>query len=133
MSIPRFLINICHSDYTMRTYLDLGVPADKLACVHNGFEPQRLQAAVSIDAAKQAIGVPADRKTVVYTGRINHKKGLNLVVEAAKRLPDVLFILVGSRGEGPIEKLAAAVGNVRIVPGSPRKRSRATSSRRTSC
>jgi glycosyltransferase involved in cell wall biosynthesis len=115
----RFLINICHSDYTRGKYLDLGIPGDKLLCVHNGFEPRRLQAAVPVDVAKAKIGVDASQKTVVYTGRVNHKKGLHLVVEAAKKLPDLLFILVGSYGDGPIEAMARGIANVRIVPFQP--------------
>ena len=112
----RFLINICHSDYTRAKYHTLGIPADKLRCVHNGFEPQRLRTPVPIETAKLAIGLPTGAKTVVYTGRINHKKGLHLVVEAARRLPAVHFILVGSNGEGPIEDLAKSIPNIRIVP-----------------
>lgn len=112
----RFVVNICHSDYTRNKYLDLGIPRDKLHCVHNGFEPERLQAAIPLEAAKAQIGVASDKKTVVYTGRINHKKGLNLVIEAARRLPDLQFILVGSSGHGPIEAVARNVANVRIVP-----------------
>lgn len=115
----RFLVNICHSDYTRRKYLELGIPRDKLRCIRNGFEPQRLQASIPIGAAKRKIGVATDRKTLVYTGRINHKKGLNLVIEAAKRLPDILFILVGSDGEGPIETIAKTVANIRVVPWQP--------------
>lgn len=115
----RFLINICHSDYTRKKYLELGIPEDKLRCIRNGFEPQRLQAPVSIEVAKERIGVAVDKKTVIYTGRINHKKGLHLVIEAAKKLPDLLFILVGSYGEGPIETMARAVANIRIVPWQP--------------
>ena len=115
----RFLINICHSDYTRRKYLQLGVPEDKLRRVWNGFEPRRLQSSLSLDAAKQRIGVAADRKTVVYTGRINHKKGLDLVVEAARALPDILFVLVGSCGDGPIETMAGTVPNIRLVPWQP--------------
>jgi glycosyltransferase involved in cell wall biosynthesis len=115
----RFLINICHSEYTRQKYLELGIPGDKLHCVRNGFEPQRLQALVPTEVAKASLGVAADRKTIVYTGRVNHKKGLHLVIEAAKRLPDLLFILVGSNGDGPIEALARPVPNVRIVPWQP--------------
>jgi glycosyltransferase involved in cell wall biosynthesis len=116
VSNRRFLINICHSDYTKGKYLELGIPEDKLQCVRNGFEPRHLQAPVPLDAAKREIGVPVDRKTVVYTGRINHKKGLHLVVEAAKKLSDLLFILVGSYGRGPIEEMASGIPNIRIVP-----------------
>ncbi len=111
----RFLINICHSDYTRKKYLSLGVPESKLRCVHNGYEPQRLVTPLPVEAAKRAIGVLDGRRTVVYTGRLNHKKGLALVIEAARRLPDLVFILVGSYGEGPIETMASPVANVRIV------------------
>jgi glycosyltransferase involved in cell wall biosynthesis len=111
----RLLANICHSEYTRRKYLELGVPAEKLFCVHNGFEPDRFAAPIPAVSAKAALGIPATQKTAVYTGRINHKKGLGLVLEAAKALPDILFILVGSYGEGGIEKQASGLTNVRIV------------------
>jgi glycosyltransferase involved in cell wall biosynthesis len=118
----RLLVNICHSEYTRAKYLALGIPDEKLRCVHNGFEPRRLQTPVSIDEAKRRIGVAPEQKTVVYTGRINRKKGLELAVEAAKRLPDILFLLVGSYGDGPIEALAAGVDNVRIISWQPPER-----------
>jgi glycosyltransferase involved in cell wall biosynthesis len=118
----RFLVNICHSDYTRGKYLDLGIPGDKLRCVHNGFEPSRLENRVPIEEAKRNIEIPVDRKTVVYTGRVNHKKGLDLVIAAAKWLPEIQFVLVGSKGDGPIEALAKDVPNVRIVPFQPPER-----------
>jgi glycosyltransferase involved in cell wall biosynthesis len=112
----RFLANISHSEYTRGKYLELQIPAEKLHCVHNGFDPQRLGARIPPEEAKRQIGIEGGTKTVVYTGRINHKKGLELVIEAAKRLPDHLFILVGASGHGTIEALAKGTGNVRIVP-----------------
>lgn len=113
---PRFLGSICHSDYTRQKYIELGVPAEKLRCIHNGFEPKRFQAPMPLAEAKRRIGLPPDAKTVIYTGRVNHKKGLDLVVEAAKRLPHLTFLFVGSYGEGPIEALARDVPNIIIVP-----------------
>jgi glycosyltransferase involved in cell wall biosynthesis len=112
----RFLANLSHSEYTRNKYLEIGLPADKLHCVRNGFDPKRLGAPVPLEVAKRRIGVDADQKTVVYTGRVNHKKGLELAIEAAKRLPDHLFVLVGSHGDGAIEAMARGVANVRIVP-----------------
>jgi glycosyltransferase involved in cell wall biosynthesis len=112
----RFLASISHSEYTRGKYLQLGVPAEKLFCVHNGFDPQRLGSHISQELAKQAIGIAGDTRTVVYTGRINHKKGLDLAIEAAKRLPEHLFVLVGAGGHGTIETLADGIKNVRIVP-----------------
>ena len=112
----RFIAHICHSEYTRGRYLALGVPAAKLYCVHNGFEPDRLRTRLPTAAAKARIGVPPGRKTAVYIGRINHRKGLDVVIEAARRLPDHEFVLVGSSGDGAIEALARTVPNVRIVP-----------------
>ncbi|GAB3593040.1 hypothetical protein APE01nite_17680 [Acetobacter peroxydans] len=70
---------------------------------------------MSVEEAKTALGLPVDRKTVVYTGRINHKKGLQPVLEAARLLPALNFVLVGSYGEGPIEAQAHDIPNVTIV------------------
>lgn len=116
----RFLVHICHSEYTRQKYLRLGIPAGRLECVHNGFEPQHLGVPMDGDTAKRSIGVEPGRTTVVYTGRINRKKGLELAVAAARRLPDIQFVLVGSYGDGPIEQLAKGVVNLRIVPWQPR-------------
>jgi glycosyltransferase involved in cell wall biosynthesis len=115
----RLLVNICHSEYTRGKYLNIGVPADKLRCIHNGYEPQRLEKQLSVEAAKRKIGLDPGRKTVVYTGRVNHKKGLDVVIQAAQSLPDVQFVLVGSYGDGPIEAQAKAAPNVAIVPFQP--------------
>lgn len=112
----RFLVNISHSEFTRARYLDIGLPPEKLYCVRNGFEPQRVGSPLPMEVAKRSIGIDPARKTVVYTGRINHKKGLELVLEAARRLPDHLLILVGSQGNGPIEAAARTAGNVRLVP-----------------
>jgi glycosyltransferase involved in cell wall biosynthesis len=46
---------------------------------------------------------------------------LAVVVQAAKALPDLQFLLVGSNSEGPIETLARDVPNVRMVPFQPPK------------
>jgi glycosyltransferase involved in cell wall biosynthesis len=70
----RFLGSICHSHYTTLKYEALGVLREKLRSIHNGFEPQRFQAPIPLAEAKQSIGLPRDARTVVYPGRINHKR-----------------------------------------------------------
>jgi glycosyltransferase involved in cell wall biosynthesis len=112
----RLLANISHSQYTRAKYLELGIAAEKLHCVHNGFDPKRLGDPLTVEVAKRQIGVESGTKTVVYTGRINHKKGLELVLQAAQRLPDHLFILVGAGNQSTIATLANGVKNVRIIP-----------------
>ena len=43
-------------------------------------------------------------------------KGLDQLLALAGLRPDMLFLLVGSEGQGPFEAEAAALANVRIVP-----------------
>jgi len=112
----RFLGSVCHSEYTRAKYVALGVPEQKLRCIHNGFEPKRFAAPIPLAEAKRSIGLAPEAKTVVYTGRVNHKKGLELVIEAARQLPELTFLFVGSYGDGTVEQSASKVPNIRIIP-----------------
>ena len=49
-------------------------------------------------------------------GGSTREKGLDEILALADLRPEMLFLLVGSEGEGPIEAAAAARANVRIVP-----------------
>ena len=46
---------------------------------------------------------------------MNAEKGLDQLLALAVLRPEILFVLVGSEGEGPIEAAAAGRANVRIV------------------
>lgn len=107
---------ILHSDYAARSYARAGIAPDKLLVAHNGAEAARSGAPMARDAARAALALPADRFIAVYAGRINERKGLDQLLALAGLRPDMLFLLVGSEGHGPIEAAAAALANVRIVP-----------------
>lgn len=116
---PRCAAAFFHSDFARRTYLRLGVPDEKLAVLHNGYEPKRVEPRLSRSEARAALELPMDGDLVVYTGRMNQKKGLDVVLAMAERLKDredLHFVLVGSTGDGPIEQAAAHLPNVLIRP-----------------
>jgi glycosyltransferase involved in cell wall biosynthesis len=75
-----------------------------------------MQPVLSKAEARAKIGLPQDKRIVTYAGRINDKKGLDVILELASRMPEVLFVLVGSTGRGPIETEAEAKDNVRVIP-----------------
>jgi NAD-dependent dihydropyrimidine dehydrogenase PreA subunit len=75
-----------------------------------------MQPVLSKAEARAKIGLPQDKRIVTYAGRINEKKGLEVILELARRMPEVMFVLVGSTGRGPIEIEAESQDNVRIVP-----------------
>src|SRR5690606_18205645 len=87
--------------------------------IHNGFEPRRIEPRLPKWEARKRLGLPLDRKVVVYSGRVNEKKGLDVVLDLARARPEALFVLVGSERRGPIEDKARSIANVQIVPWQP--------------
>jgi glycosyltransferase involved in cell wall biosynthesis len=110
---------ILHSEFAAESFRRLGVPPEKLLVAHNGFDPGRMRPPLPRDAARAALGLPTDRPIAVYAGRLSPRKGLDRLLEAAARRPEILFLLVGSEGEGPVETAAAGRENVRVLPWQP--------------
>lgn len=51
-------------------------------------------------AARQRLGLPAERRIVLYVGRFLFMKGLPVIEQLARRNPHVLFVLIGA---GPLD------------------------------
>lgn len=113
---PALLGAIFHSDFARTSYLRLGVPPERLFVAHNGWDPARMEPRLSRDAARARLGLAADRFTVIYSGRMNLRKGLDILLAAARAAPEIAFVLIGSEGSGPVEREASALENVRVVP-----------------
>ena len=107
---------ILHSDYAAGSYARAGIPPEQLLVAHNGADPKRMSPRLSRADARRRLGLPASRPILVYAGRINREKGLGSLLALAKRRPEVMFVLVGSEGDGPVERKAAGIANVRIEP-----------------
>ena len=104
---PRLVGAILHSNHTRESYLRLGAPPERLLVAHNGWDPARMEPRLSRRDARQRLGLPTTGGVAVYTGRVNRKKGLDLLLEAARRMPELTLVLVGSEGQGAIETEAA--------------------------
>ena len=90
---------ICCSEF-LKTKLDTyPVLAGKTLAMHNFVDPVPAKA------------VPAG-DYVLYFGRFSKEKGMETLVEAAKRLPHVAFICAGT---GPLEDVLAQAPNIRNV------------------
>ena len=106
---------VLHSDYARRHFLRDGFPDERMLVAHNGWDPKKFEPRLSRAQARERLGLPMDAPLVVYTGRVTPKKGLAGVLDMARRMPDVRFLLVGSEGEGPIEIAARRLPNVTVV------------------
>lgn len=58
-------------------------------------------------------GFPIDRILALYSGNIGNKQGLELVIEAAQRCPDIFFVICGSGSERQrLQEMSAMLTNV---------------------
>lgn len=64
-------------------------------------------------AARERLGLPADRRIALYVGRFLFMKGLPVLEQVARAMSDVLFVLIGA---GPIDPTAWGLDNVRVIP-----------------
>ena len=122
MNHPSFLGLVVHSRYARAGYEELGVPSERVRVIHNGFNPTPLAPRLSQATARDALGLPEDRHIAVYAGRIDVDKGVGVLLEMARKSPDTLYLLVGSKREGPIEREAQSLENVRVLPWQPLRR-----------
>lgn len=94
----------------------MGLPADRIRVEHDGFERERFAATPNKVEARRALGLPEDRSIAVYTGGLMEWKGVDLMVDAARLLPNVLFVIAGGMDAdvARIRVRARDLENVRI-------------------
>jgi glycosyltransferase involved in cell wall biosynthesis len=114
---PHCLGAVLHSSYAAARYASLRVSTDRLLVAHNGYDPEMVRRAGTQSEARQALGLSSARPIVAYTGHVNATKGIDSIIQLAKRVPRALFLLVGHDGKaGMTEWLAKGVENITLVP-----------------
>jgi len=110
--LPRFLAwtlrgadqVLCLSEASRREILRLGLADDRVGTFTYWIDQERFKP-MDKAACRQATGIP-DRFTVLFVGRLIPVKGVELLLEVARQLPDVQFAFAG---DGPLqERLAQA-------------------------
>lgn len=102
---------------------DLGVAADRLTVQPNWADPALRP--VTGAAFRQRHGIPRNRFVALYSGTVGLAHPMGAVVEAARRLPAALFLVIGG-GRG-MTALQRAMGddppaNLRHLPLEPAER-----------
>lgn len=63
-----------------------GVPDDRIEIIPNGIDRRQLEQLPEFGSFRQRIGVSLDQPLILFLGRINKKKGTDMLVEAFARL-----------------------------------------------
>lgn len=95
----------------------LGVDASKLTVVPNGSDPEAFQTPDG-DRARLRRELDLDGFTAIFAGAHGPKDGIEHILEAAKSLPDVTFMLVGDGAVKPEARAKSereGLGNVRFL------------------
>lgn len=107
----------------MNKACEKGVAPEKVIFFPNWSEVSRFREVPEtlVTALRQRLGLPDERKIILYSGNIGEKQGLESVIAAAEQLREQpwLFAIVGQGGgKARLEKMAAERGldNVKFLP-----------------
>ncbi len=109
------------SRHTQETWTAAGFPSDRIHLVPNGVDFSRFPPADAAEKKRlrKELGLPADRRMVLWVGRLHQAmKGTDRIEYAASRLPDdVVLVVVGNGPEydGMKSRMQALIDAGRVV------------------
>lgn len=115
---------IAISNGVARDLCELGIEPERVRVEHDGVEATRFADLPERAAARAELGLPQAARIAVYTGGLLEWKGVDLLVEAARALPQHLFVIAGGM-RADVERLrerAGGLANLRIDGFQPPQR-----------
>lgn len=92
-----------------------GIPAERIRVIHNGVDLNRFRPGECGQSLRAELGIPSEVPVVGTVARLSREKGVDLLLQAARRLsraiPDMHILIVGDGPEGPgLQRLAVTLG-----------------------
>ena len=91
---------IAPSEFLANKLSQGGIPPEKIKILHNFV--------VAATMPEQTKG----EKYALYFGRLSQEKGIGMLIEVCKELPDIQFVFAGT---GPLESLLAGAENIQYI------------------
>jgi len=105
---------IVPSRYLKRMVMGWGIPEEHIEVIYNALPPLDISNLPDQRTARSALGLD-DRPTILTAARLNPWKGVDHLIEAVSRLPDVRLLVAGDGSEAPrLKQQAASLGD-RVV------------------
>jgi glycosyltransferase involved in cell wall biosynthesis len=92
---PQLVKVVAISDALAKVWEGYGVPHDKLLSAHDGVDLKLFGNPDPKSAARTKLGLAQDRKLIAYTGTLRADRGIDLILESARRIPEADFVLIG--------------------------------------
>ncbi len=96
--------------------------SDRVRVIPNFVDTAQLRPADRMTAYRRELGI-GDEPVLLYAGNVGYSQSLELLVEAARRRPDVTVLINGDGSARPeLERAAAGLANVRFAGYVPDER-----------
>ena len=96
VSSPWFQAAITQSTLTRENLVQCGMPPEKAVALHNGFERSFLiRQPQEAEHWRRELLKDGRNQLVVYSGALYKFKGVDLLIEVAKELPEIQFVVTG--------------------------------------
>ena len=103
-----------------------GISYERLSLFPNWTDTDAIRPGVDSAFIRDEMGIPKNTVVAMYSGNMGEKQGLEIVIEAAKRLrtrSDILFLMCGDgASRKTLEELSAGLTNVKFIPLQPLER-----------
>lgn len=76
-------------------YQDKGFPENKIIISSDAVDLNEFSLTISQEEARHRLNLPIDKKLIIYTGHLYRWKGVDILAEASKILPQYQFLFVG--------------------------------------
>ncbi len=107
---------VTHSELSRRSFIEAGAPAERVMTIYNGYVPAHFEPRLSKEAARARLGLDPQAALVVYTGHVDPSKGVDMLAQIARQIPEATFLLVGAL---PDEETDLGPPNMRLLPRVP--------------
>jgi len=78
-----------------QSYVDTGIPGEKIVILPNGIDIERYTMAGPQDALRKQLGLPAGKTLAGFSGSLYQGRGIEEIIWCARHMPDVFFVIVG--------------------------------------
>lgn len=100
-------------------YISRGVPANRILVAHDAVNLEEFDTSVSQEEARRLLGLPLDRKIVMYIGALKEWKGYRTLLEASYDLPDDVQVVIIGGGTKVVKDLQDAYSRVTFLGSRP--------------